>query len=182
MFILPILPFSYYLFSRWRSHRPSIRWDRCSSPSSRGRPPMTSTTAPCRCSPSSHSPIGWLSCFLSVRCWCWRCRCSSSNHLRSRVKLVRYQFVSPRYQLDPSNSTKERKNGIFLKSCSLSKKSKGVPLPFLKTLLDSFLCDETNEPNALIPSLSRSKPGCDWHPHLPSYVSEPTNLNLNISM
>ena len=49
---------------------------------------------------------------------------------------------------------KERKNGIFLKSYSLSKKSKGVPLPFLKTLLDSFLCDETNEPNALIPSLS----------------------------
>ena len=31
-------------------------------------------------------------------------------------------------------------------------KSKGVPLPFLKTLLDLFLCDETNEPNALIPS------------------------------
>ena len=72
--------------------------------------------------------------------------------------MVRYQFVSPRYQLDPSNSTKEeRKNGNFLKSYSLSKKSKGVPLPFLKTLLDLFLCDETNEPNALIPSLSRPK-------------------------
>ena len=25
-------------------------------------------------------------------------------------------------------------------------------------------------------------PGRDWHPHLPSYVSEPTNLNLNISI
>ena len=25
-------------------------------------------------------------------------------------------------------------------------------------------------------------PGRDWHPHLPSYVSEPTHLNLNISM
>ena len=24
-------------------------------------------------------------------------------------------------------------------------------------------------------------PGREWHPHLPSYVSEPTNLNLNIS-
>ena len=94
--------------------------------------------------------------------------------------MVIYQFVSPRYQLDPSNSTKERKNGIFLKSCSLSKKSKGVPLPFLKTLLDSFLCDETNEPNALKPSLSRPKSGRDWHPHLSSYVSEPTNLNPDI--
>ena len=30
--------------------------------------------------------------------------------------------------------------------------------------------------------MSRPKPSCDWHPHLPSYVSEPTNLNLNISM
>ena len=30
--------------------------------------------------------------------------------------------------------------------------------------------------------LSRPKPGCDWHPHLPSYVNEPTSLNLNISM
>ena len=85
--------------------------------------------------------------------------------------------------MDPSNSTKkERKNGIFQKSYSLSKKSNGVPLPFLKTLLDSFLCDETNEPNALIPSLSRPKLGRDWHPHLPSYVSKPTNLNLNISI
>ena len=26
--------------------------------------------------------------------------------------------------------------------------------------------------------LSRPKPGCDWHPHLPSYVSESTNLTL----
>ena len=26
--------------------------------------------------------------------------------------------------------------------------------------------------------MSRPKPGCDWHPHLPSYVSEPTNLTL----
>ena len=72
-------------------------------------------------------------------------------------KMVRYHFVSPRYQLDPNNSTKERKNGTFLKSYSLSMKTKGVPLPFLKTLLDSFLCDETNEPNALIPSLSQPK-------------------------
>ena len=32
----------------------------------------------------------------------------------------------------------------------------------------------------LIPSLSRPKSGRDWHPHLPSYVSKPTNLNLNI--
>ena len=95
--------------------------------------------------------------------------------------MVRYQYVSPRYQLDPSNSTKERKNGIFLKSCSLSNKSKGIPLPFLKTLLDSFLCDETNEPNALIPSLSRPKMSREWQPHLSYYVSEPTNLNPTIS-
>ena len=100
--------------------------------------------------------------------------------MQNRVKKVRYQFVSPRYQLDPSNSTKVRKNGIFLKSYSLSKKSKGIPLPFLKTLLDSFLCDKTNEPNALIPSLSRPKMSREWHPHLSSYVSEPTNLNPNI--
>ena len=95
--------------------------------------------------------------------------------------MVRYQFVTPRYQLDPSNSMKERKNGIFLKSDNLSKKSKGVPLPFLKTLLDSFLCDETNEPNALIPSLSRQKASREWHPHLTYCVSEATNLNPNIS-
>ena len=94
--------------------------------------------------------------------------------------MVRYQFVSPRYQLDPSNSTKERKNGIFLMSYSLSKKSKGVPLPFLKTLLDSFLCDETNEPNTLIPSFLRPKSSSEWHPHLSYYVSELTNLNPNI--
>ena len=155
LFILPVLALSYHFLSRWRSHRPSIRRARCSSYSSRRRPPTTSTTASCRYSSSSYSPSGWLRRFLPCRCWCWRTRCSSSNHPRNRVKMVRYQFVSPRYQLDPSNSTKERKNGIFLKSCSLSKKSKGVPLPFLKTLLDSFLCDETNEPNALIQSLSR---------------------------
>ena len=146
-----------------------------------GHPPTTSTTASCHCPSSSYSPSGWLRRFLSCRCWCWRVCCSSSNHLRNRVKIVRYQFVSPRYQLDPSNSTKERKNGIFLKSYSLSKKSKGIPLPFLKTLLDSFLCDETNEPNALIPSLSRPKMSREWHPRLPSYVSKPTNLNPNIS-
>ena len=118
---------------------------------------MTSTMTSCRCSSSSYSPSGWLRGTLSRRCWCWRGCCSSSNHLRNRAKMVRYQLVSSRYQLDPSNRMKERKNRIVLKSCSLSKKSKGVPLPFLKTLLDSFLCDETNEPNALIPSLSRPK-------------------------
>ena len=26
--------------------------------------------------------------------------------------------------------------------------------------------------------VSRPKSGRDWHPHLPSYVSEPTNLTL----
>ena len=165
LFIHPILPLSYHFLSRWRSRRPSTRWARCSSSSSRGRPPTTSTTTPCRCSSSSYSPSGWLRRTLSCRCWCWRSCSSSSNNLRNRVKKVRYQFVSPRYQLDPSNSTKERKNGIFLKSYSLSKKRKGVLLPFLKTLLDSFLCDETNEPNALIPSLSRPKTSSEWHPH-----------------
>ena len=162
----PHPPLSYHFLSRWRSHRPSTRWARCLSSSSRGRPPMTSSTTSCHYSSSSYSPSGWLRRFLSCRCWCLRSRCSSSNHLRNRVKMVRYQFVSSRYQLDPSNSMKERKNGIFLKSYSLSKKSKGVPLPFLKTLLDLFLCDETNEPNALIPSLSRPKMSREWHPHL----------------
>ena len=132
LFILPILPFSYYFFSRWRSHRPSIRWARCSSSSSRGRPPTTSSTASCHYSSSSYNPSGWLRRFLSCRCWCWCSRCSSSNHLRNRVKMVRYQFVSPRYQLDPSNSMKERKNGIFLKSYSLLKKSKGAPYRSLR--------------------------------------------------
>ena len=182
LFILPFLTPSYHFLSRWRSHLPSIRRARRSSSSSRGRPPTTSTTASCCYSFSSYSPSGWLRRFLSCRCWCWRSLCSSSNHPRNRVKMVRYQFVSPRYQLDPSNSTKERKNVIFLKFYSHSKKSKGVPLPFLKTLLDSFLCNETNEPKALIPSLSRPKSGRDWHPHLPSYLSEPTNLNLNVSI
>ena len=110
LFIHPILPLSYHFLNRWRSHRPSTRWARCSSSSSRGRPPTTSTTASCRCSSSSYSPSGWLRRTLSRRCWCWcwRSRCSSSNHLRKRVKMVRYQFVSPRYQLDSSSSTKER--------------------------------------------------------------------------
>ena len=154
MFILPFLTLSYYFLSRWRSHRPSTRWARCLSSSSRGRPPATSTTASCHCSSSSYSLSGWFRRILSCKCWCWRGCFPSSNLLRNRVKMVRYKFVSPRYQLDPSNSTKERKNGIFLKSYILSKKSKGVPLPSLKTLLDSILCDETNEPKALIPSLS----------------------------
>ena len=174
--ILRFLPLSYYFLSWWRSHHPSTRWTRFLSSSSRGRPPATSTTTSCHYSSSSYSLSGWFRHIWSYRSWCWHNRCSSSNHLRNRAKMVRYQFVSPRYQLDPSNSTKERKNGIFLKSCSLSKKSKGVPLPFLKTLLDSFLCDETNKPIALIPSLSRPKLGREWHPHLSSYVSEPTNL------
>ena len=110
LLIFPILPFSYYFLNRWRSHCPNIKWARCSSSSSRGRPPTTSTTTSCRCSSSSYSPSGWLRRTLSRRywCWCWRSRCSSSNHLRKRVKMVRYQFVSPRYQLDSSSSTKER--------------------------------------------------------------------------
>ena len=118
--------------------------------------------------------------YFSFCCCYFNFKYSSSTHIWNRVKKFRYQFVSPRYQLDPNNSTKERKNGIFLKSCSLSEKSKSVPLPFLKTLLDSFLCDETNEPNALIPSLSQPKMSRERHPHLPSYVREPTNLNPNI--
>ena len=178
--ILPFLTLSYYFLSRWKSHRPSTRWARCLSSSSRRRPPATSTTASCHCSSSSYSLSGWFRRILSYRCWCWRSCCSSSNHLQNRVKMVRYQFVSPRYQLDPSNSTKERINGICLKSYRLSKKSIGIPLPFLKTLLDSFLCDETNEPNALIPILSRPKMCREWHPQLSSYLSEPTNLNPNV--
>ena len=176
MLILPFLPLSYYFLSRWRSHRSSTIWARCLSTSSRGLPPATSTTTSCRCLSSSYSLSGWFRRILTCRCWYWRSCGSSSNHLRNRVKMVRYQFVSPRYLLDPSNSTKERKNGIFLKSYSLSKKSNGVPLPFLKTLLDSLLCDETNEPIALIPILSRPKTSREWHPHLSYYVSEPTNI------
>ena len=109
LFVLPFLTISYHFLRRWRSHRPSTRWARCSSSSSRGRPPTTSSTASCHYSSSSYSPSGWLRCILPCRCWCWRSRCSSSNHLRNRVKMVRYQFVSPRYQLDSSSSTKERK-------------------------------------------------------------------------
>ena len=109
LFIHPFLTLSYHFLSQWRSHRPSIRRARCSSSSSRGRSPTTTTTASCRYSSSSYSPSGWLGRFLSCRSWCWRSCCSSSNHLRNRVKMVRYQFVSPRYQLDPSNSTKERR-------------------------------------------------------------------------
>ena len=60
-------------------------------------------------------------------------------------------------------------------------KSKGVPLPFLKTLLDLFLCDETNEPNALIPSLSRPKTGREWHTHLSYNGSEATDLTPTFS-
>ena len=115
--------------------------------------------------------------FFSFYCCYFNFKYSSSTHSWNRVKKFRYLFESPTYQLDPSNIMKERKNGIFLKSYRLSKNSKDVPLPFLKTLLDSFLCDETNESNALMPSLSRPKSSRDWHPHLPSYVSEPTNLN-----
>ena len=77
-------------------------------PLPRRRPPTTSSTASCRYSSSSYSPSGWFRRTLSRRCWCWRGCCSSSNHLRNRVNMVRYQFVSPRYQLDPSNSTKQR--------------------------------------------------------------------------
>ena len=101
-------------------------------------------------------------------CWYYfNFKYSSSTHIWNRVKKFRYQFVSPRYQLDSSSSMKERKKWAFLKSYSFSKKRKGVPLPFRKTLLDLSLCDEINEPNALIPSLSRPKMIREWHPHLP---------------
>ena len=120
--------------------------------------------------------------FFSFCCCYFNFKYSSSTHIWNRVKKFRYQFVSPRYQLDSSSSTKERKKWAFLKSYSFSKKRKGVPLPFRKTLLDLSLCEEINEPNALILSLSRSKMSREWHPHLPFYVSEPINLNLNISI
>ena len=105
--------------------------------------------------------------FFSFCCCYFNFKYSSSTHIWNRVKKFRYQFVSPRYQLDSSSSTKERKKWAFLKSYSFSKKSKGVPLPFRKTLLDLSLCDEINEPNTLIQSLSRPKTGREWHPHLP---------------
>ena len=105
--------------------------------------------------------------FFSFYCCYFNFKYSSSTHIWNRVKKFRYQLVSPRYQLDSSSSMKERKKWAFLKSYSFSKKSKGVPLPFRKTLLDFSLCDEINEPNALIPSLSRPKTSREWHPHLP---------------
>ena len=86
-FIFPVLPFSYYFLSRWRSHRPSIRWARYLSSSSRGLPPTTSTTASRHYSSSSYSPSGWLRRTMSCRCWCWHNFCSSSSHLRNRVRM-----------------------------------------------------------------------------------------------
>ena len=105
--------------------------------------------------------------FFSFCCFYFNFKYSSSTHIWNRVKKFRYQFVSPRYQLDSSSSTIKRKKWAFLKSYSFLKKSKGVPLPFRKTLLDLSLCDEINEPNALIPSLSRPKRIREWHLHLP---------------
>ena len=111
--------------------------------------------------------------YLFLRIFFFFCCCyfnfkySSSTHIWNRVKKFRYQFVSPRFQLDSSSSTIKRKKWAFLKSYSFLKKSKGVPLPFRKTLLDLSLCDEINEPNTLIQSLSRPKTGREWHPHLP---------------
>ena len=177
LFILPILTLSYHFLSWWRSHRPSTTWSRCSSSSSRGRPPTTSSTASCHYSSSSYSPVAGsgASCLTGVGV-------GAVVALVLTICEIEWRWLDTNlYHLD-TNCThviarkKERKNGI-----SLSKKSKGVPLPFLKTLPDSFLCDETNEPNALIPSLSRPKSSREWHPHLASYVSEPTNLNTIIS-
>ena len=105
--------------------------------------------------------------FFSFCCCYFNFKYSSSTHIWNRVKKFRYQFISPRYQLDSSSSTKERKKWAFLTSYSFSKKSKGLPLSLCKTLLDLSLCDEINEPNALIPSLSRPKMIREWHPHLP---------------
>ena len=105
--------------------------------------------------------------FFSFCCCYFNFKYSSSTHIWNRVKKFRYQLLSPRYQLDSSSSTKERKKWAFLKSYSFSKKSKVIPLPFHKTLLDLSLCDEINKPNTLIPSLSRPKTIREWHPHLP---------------
>ena len=83
--------------------------------------------------------------FFSFCCCYFNFKYSSSTHIWNRVKKFRYQFRSPRYQWNSSSSTKERKKWAFLKSYSFSKKSKGVPLPFRKTLQDLSLCDENNE-------------------------------------
>ena len=61
---------------------------------------------------------------------------------------------------------------IFLNSKILKNLfGKGIkdtkPIPYCK-IESTKICHDPN-------------PGRDWHPHLPSYVSEPTNLNLNIS-
>ena len=46
-----------------------------------------------------------------------------------------------------------------------------IPSPKYLTIIQGMnLMLKCHDPN----------PGRDWHPHLPSYVSEPTNLNLNI--
>ena len=67
-----------------------------------------------------------------------------------------------------------------MKSNSLCKKSKGVPIPFHMSLLDLSLCDEITKPNALIPSLSRSKLSREWHQHLTSQMGEVKEFNPNM--
>jgi len=98
-------------------------------------------------------------------CWwgCFSFYYSSTNQMWNRVKKFRYQLHS-------SRSTKERIWRVFLKSCSLSKKSKSVPVPFCKTILDLFFCDEITNPKALIPSFSWPKTSRAWHQNLTSLV------------
>lgn len=52
-----------------------------------------------------------------------------------------------RYQLGPSHIRKmPKENGDFLETYSLLKKTKGVPVPFHDTLIDSFRYIDINEP------------------------------------
>lgn len=113
--------------------------------------------------------------FFSFRCCYLKFKYSSTNQMWDRVNKFKYQFVSPRYQIDSINSTKERNNKVFRNSNILSTKSKWVLIPFFKTLLDLSLCYETTKPNSLISSFSQPKTSPDWHPHLTSWVGGETN-------
>ena len=50
----------------------------------------------------------------------------------------------------------------------------------LEQVRDLRNCHDILKSNSM--SMSRQKAGSEWHPHLPSYVSEPTNTKPNISI
>ena len=62
-----------------------------------------------------------------------------------------------------------RKKGISINELDITGNASIAASNMVQGTLDPFNCHDP-------------KPGRDWHPHLPSYVSEPTNPNLNISI